>query len=115
MERRLRLRQRADFRRLREDGRVLRHPALTLSYAKNHLLQNRYGFITPKHLGKAVQRNRIRRQLREAVRLQHTSLRQGYDVIIIARPVLLSQRFPHIERILSEMFDRAGLVVKDNL
>lgn len=115
MERRLRLRQRIEFRRLREEGRVLRHPYLTLSYAKNQLSVNRYGFITPKHLGKAVERNRIRRQMREAVRLLHSRFRQGYDVVIIARPAILSQRFQQIERTLYEMFDRAGLVLKDNL
>lgn len=113
MQGRLRLRQSSDFLRLRKEGMVKRHPSLMISYAPNRLEENRYGFITAKNLGKAVKRNRVRRLMREAVRLQHPQLQQGYDVVFIARPAAVGQPFQEIQRIVSELAHRAGLAIKD--
>ena len=79
----------------------------------NELPHNRYGFITSKSLGMAVRRNRIRRLIREAIRLQHPRLQQGYDCIFIARPAILGQPFSEVQRIVYELCRRAGLVTKD--
>lgn len=113
MQRRLRLRHARDFQRLRQQGQVKRHPTMVFSYAPNDLSHNRYGFITPKRLGNAVKRNRIRRQVREAVRLLHPRLTQGYDIVLIVRLPLMGQPFHKIQRIVSELCDRAGLVLKE--
>jgi ribonuclease P protein component len=110
MQGRLRLKQSSDFLRLRQEGMVKRHPALMISYAPNSLEQNRYGFITAKSLGNAVKRNRIRRLLREAIRLQHPQFLQGFDVVLIARPDAVGKPFQEIQRIVSELARRAGLV-----
>jgi ribonuclease P protein component len=86
---------------------------LMLSYLANELPHNRYGFVTSKRLGKAVRRNRIRRLIREAVRLQHPQLKQGFDCIFIARPAIIGQPFSEVQRIVYELCRRAGLEMKD--
>lgn len=113
MQRRLRLHHNSDFQRLRQDAAIKRHPTLMLSYLANELPHNRYGIITSKRLGSAVQRNRVRRLIREAVRLQHPELVQGYDCVLIARPSIVGQPFSEVQRIVYELYRRAGLVVKD--
>jgi ribonuclease P protein component len=108
-----RLRRAEDFKRLREEGQVFRHSFVVLSLAANGLPHNRYGFITPKRLGNAVKRNRIRRLFRESVRLLHLKLTPGYDVIFIARYPGVGQPFASIQDAVHKTLERAGLIVNE--
>jgi ribonuclease P protein component len=110
MLREFRLRNRADFQRLRREGRSYPHRLMVLSVAPNTLMHNRYGFIVSKQIGKAVKRNRIRRQIREAVRLLHSHLQPGYDVVIIARLSLVEQPYETVQRTMCELFRQAGIL-----
>jgi len=115
MEQRFRLRRGEDFARLRRDGRAFHHRFMTVSLAANGLTYNRYGFITARHLGKAVARNRVRRLFREAVRQLHPQLQPGFDVVMIARKPLVEQPLAVVYRTVSELLNRAGLVMeRDN-
>lgn len=113
MQQRFRLRQRQDFERLRREGRVYRHPMLMLSAAPNGLPHNRYGFITGKPIGNAVVRNRVKRLLREALRLLHPQLISSFDLVFIARGAIVEQPFAHVQRTVEELCSRAGLVGKE--
>ena len=46
----------------------------------------RAGFVTPKHIGSAVVRNRVRRRLRDIVRTAQARLRPGVWLVVVARP-----------------------------
>jgi ribonuclease P protein component len=111
MKKRLRLRRAKDFERLRQAGRVYRHPLLMISLAPNGLPHNRYGFIITRRLGNAVARNRVRRLLREILRRMHPQLRQGYDAVIIARPEATGQPMPVIQQSISEVLRSAAMLL----
>ena len=56
--------------------------------------QPRFGFTVTKQSGGAVQRNRIRRRLKEALRLLNPlPARPGHDYVILARPEALGMPF----------------------
>lgn len=109
------LRRGEDFQRLRQAGRVTRHPALWLSCTPNDLPHNRYGFIVSKQLGNAVVRNRTRRLLREVIRLRRGQIRLGYDIALIARTPLVGESSATVARIVQELIVRAGLHHPDEL
>jgi len=111
MERRFRLRRSEDFKRLREGGVTVQNRYLLLSQMPNGLPYNRYGMITSMRLGGAVVRNRVRRLLREALRVLHPRLCTGYDIVLIARPPLVEQPFVDVQRIVRELFQQAKLVM----
>jgi ribonuclease P protein component len=61
-------------------------------------VQPRFGFTVSKRCGGAVQRNRIRRRLKEALRLiDPLPARPGYDYVIVARPEALGMAFSDLQ------------------
>jgi ribonuclease P protein component len=115
VQRDLRLRHAADFERLWAKGQRFHHQMLLLGILPNGLPHNRYGFVTGKRIGKAVTRNRLRRQLREIVCSLHPHFRTGYDVVFVARPALVGQPFLHIRRIIEKMALQSGLLVESDV
>ncbi len=109
MQREVRLRHRADFDRVRSQGRAWYHPLVTISVAPNLLPHNRYGFITSRRLGNAVVRNRVRRVLREVVRHAAPRLKVGFDITFVARNEIVTQPYNRVNDTLEELFRRANL------
>lgn len=65
-----RLLRSADFRKVYEQGVRFQTPHFAAFYLRVTSPEARLGFTTPRALGKAVIRNRIKRRLREQVRLE---------------------------------------------
>jgi ribonuclease P protein component len=83
--RELRLRRGSDIDRVRSKGRSWSSRLLVLAILPNEQEHNRYGFTVGKRVGGSVERNRAKRLMREAIRNRHPELRQGHDVLLIAR------------------------------
>jgi len=80
-----------------------------MSVAPNTLGHNRYGFIVSRRLGGAVVRNRVRRLLREVVRLSIPRLKPGYDITFIARNEIVGQPYSNVKGALEDCFKRAKI------
>ena len=87
VERRYRLREDHDVKRVRSRGRSVAHRAMVLRFMPNVLepAQNRYTVIAGKRCGNSVQRNRLKRVVREALRGYHPYLQPGHDIVVICR------------------------------
>src|SRR5438270_9214582 len=90
-----RLRQRADFLAAAR-GQKAATPAFVLQARQRSDDEGpvRVGFTVSKKVGGAVERNRVRRRLREIVRLSPAAyLRTGHDYVLIGRRAALSLPF----------------------
>ncbi|MBI3434164.1 MAG: ribonuclease P protein component [Proteobacteria bacterium] len=104
-----RLRRRADF--LAASGGVKAHGAAIIVAALDHRsdLPPRVGFTVSKKVGNAVERNRVRRRLREIVRLAAADrFRKGLDYVIIARRAALAQTYGSLVSDVARAFDRVN-------
>ncbi len=80
-----RIKKRRDIERVFEEGETFRGKNLNACVLPNSLDFSRLGIVTGKKVGNAVERNRIRRLLRECFRLNKGLLRPGLDVVLIPR------------------------------
>ncbi len=71
----------------------------------------RVGVTAGKAVGKAVQRNRAKRLLREALRPLLPALKPGWKIILIARNPILVAKLTEIRACLDQLFKRANLIV----
>jgi ribonuclease P protein component len=80
------LRRRADFEAIGRHGTARSTPLLVLRWMRTDRAETRFGLSTPRTLGGAVQRNRVRRRLRALLRERIGRIGPGWDLLLIARP-----------------------------
>lgn len=74
-----------EFRRIYQRGTSAVSGSMVVYCRKNKLGRNRLGITASTKIGEAVTRNRARRRLREVYRLNRDKLREGWDIILVAR------------------------------
>lgn len=113
MKRRYRIRTDKRFQEIRRHGRSYANHLLVLCALPNDLDYSRFGFAVNSRIGSAVRRNRIKRRLREIVRLQQNTLQPGWDVVLIARQPIRSADYHEMETACARLFRRAQLFHSD--
>ena len=78
----------------------------------NGLPLSRYGFSVSRRVGKAVVRNRIRRLLREILRL--IPFRPGWDVVFIVRPAAATTDHATLKETVVGLLSRAQLLTNEH-
>jgi ribonuclease P protein component len=111
VQKRFRLTRSDDFKRVRQTGKSYAHPLVVLvmqaNEAKKHL---KIGISAGKTIGTAIQRNRAKRLLREAVRPLIPSIASGFDLILIARSGLPTSTLADTRSALNNILNRAKLL-----
>lgn len=83
---------------------------MTARVRRTDLDVTRFGLSTGRRLGGAVARNRVRRRLREALRVMAPSFQPGWDVLIIARPALVEADHGALVGSLRRLLERVGVI-----
>jgi ribonuclease P protein component len=111
---RFRLSRSEDFKRVRRIGKSYSHPLVVLVVQANETSSRvRVGVAAGKSTGGAVHRNRAKRLLREALRPYLLSLNTGWDLILIARPALVTATLEDTRTALLTLLQRAKIVPAD--
>ncbi len=100
-----RLLRRADFDRVYQQGQRHFSGHMTVFFIGGGADFPRVGFSVGRALGGAVERNRIRRRLREAVRLRLAQLAAPMDVVIHPRRSVLKAEFTELLNEVGRAFD----------
>ena len=104
--RRMRLRHHADFDRVYRQGQRHFSAHMTVFYLRQQSGQGaRVGYTVSRVLGGAVERNRIKRRLREAVRLTWSGIEVPVDIVINPKKSLLSAGFDDLLKEIVRAFE----------
>ena len=106
-----RLTHRKDFDNTFKDGKGAFSDTLGIKFIKNNLENSRFGIVVSNKISKkAVTRNKIKRQIREAIHKNITEIKKGLDIMIICRPGIDKKGFQEIEQAIIQIFKKAKLI-----
>ncbi len=111
LNRALRLRKSSEFQRVRQQGRSITSRLLVLAWVPNEEGRLRIGFVVSKRISRlAVERNRVKRLLSEAVRRHLSELPVGWDIVLSARNHITAADLPALELDIVNVLHRARLL-----
>ncbi len=114
--------------RLPRKQRLIRSSQFEEAYAQNRKFVGRFmvlwlrqgedaslrlGVVASRKVGKAVERNRAKRRLREVFRLNRHALEGTVDVVLVARRTIVKAKWEDIKEDLLSLLKRAGLLRAD--
>jgi ribonuclease P protein component len=129
------LRKHADYQRVYREGKRQSVPLMTYFFAERAPqeaigvtgvpselgthnaeadLGSRVGLTAGRVLGNAVERNRIKRRMRQAIRQAQAELTADVDVVLHPRRIVLEAEFSQIERDVTRAFRSVQLALKKN-
>ncbi|MBT4511359.1 MAG: ribonuclease P protein component [Chloroflexi bacterium] len=91
-----------------KEGKFWADDLMVVKAMPNGLEVSRFGIVASKKIGNAVVRNRAKRLLREAVRLN--SMVPGWDVVVITRKGVVGASYRDVEPAFIRLMKRARLL-----
>jgi ribonuclease P protein component len=104
------LRKNYEFKRLYNRGESAASHLIVVYYRKNGTEFNRLGVTVSAKIGGAVQRNRVRRRLKEIYRLNEKTIKTGNDIVIVARMKSVNANYNELEASAMNLFRKLKLL-----
>ena len=106
-----RLKKQKDFERVYQQGKGFKQDFLFLKAVSNGLEITRFGLVVSRKISKkAVIRNRVKRRLREIIRLRLEKVKKGVDVVLVTLPGIEEKEYQEIEQMVDKLLEKAKLV-----
>ena len=110
---RLSLKTRLD--NLQKKGTLAQNPLFGLLYLKNDTQAVSFAFIVSNKVARlATERNRIRRLLSEAVRLESDQIKPGIEAVFLIKKAIIGHSFDLIQKEVQNIFTQAKLYSNEN-
>ncbi|MDD5639820.1 MAG: ribonuclease P protein component [Candidatus Pacebacteria bacterium] len=108
-----RLKRKKDFENIFAGGKTIKTRYFFLKTIETSSQDSRIGFIVSKKVSKkAVERNRIKRLFREAVRLDIDRIKSGYDLVFIILNSAKEIDLTEIKKEIIFILEKNGLLIK---
>ena len=109
-----RLKKRYQFNYVYKSGEHFSSEHLVLYVSSSKTKSIKVGFAVTKKIGHAVVRNKIRRRLREIVQKQLPSLKQNYNIIVVAKDNVSEAGFEKLTQEIVKLLKKASLFHEEN-
>ena len=98
-----------NFSQVYSQGKSFANRDMVVYILRDETFNGKVGFAAGKKLGCAVIRNRVKRLLREAYRLNQNNIRQNLAMIIIGRKSLVTAKLDAVSKSFVALSKRAGI------
>ncbi|VBB07480.1 bacterial ribonuclease p protein component signature [Lucifera butyrica] len=103
------LRKNKNFQNVYKTGKSYANRLAVLYVVSNGTENRRIGFAAGKKLGSAVIRNRVKRLLREAYRLNQFQVTPGVDMVLVGRQVMVKADYEAVSKAFIDLCTRAKI------
>ncbi|MGL5330057.1 MAG: ribonuclease P protein component [Peptostreptococcaceae bacterium] len=104
------LKKDSDFRKVYKHGKSYANKHLVMYILDNKSEQSRIGISVSKKVGKAIIRNKVRRRIKEAYRLNiDENIKNGYDIVFIARIAIKDVDYQDIEKSMKHLVKKLDM------
>ncbi|MGL5347143.1 MAG: ribonuclease P protein component [Peptostreptococcaceae bacterium] len=105
------LKKDSDFRKVYKHGKSFANRYLVMYILENKSDSSRIGISVSKKVGNAITRNKIRRRIKEAYRLNvDENVKSGYDIVFIARVSSKETEYKDIEKAINHLAKKTKLI-----
>jgi len=106
-----RLKRKKDFKLILKEGKMFKEDFLILKFVKNNLNQSRFGIIVSQKISKkAILRNKVKRRIRESIKMELAEIKNGFDITLIAVPGLETKSFHEIKGMIDKIFAKTKIL-----
>lgn len=108
-KKRIRTLKREQFSKIYNKGLFVSNKHLVIYVTENLKNINFYGISISKKIGNSVVRTRIRRLIKESIRLSQHEIKKGHNIIVVSR-TKEDANFGFIDKSLKKLFRKANLI-----
>ena len=102
-----RIKKNVEFNKVIDEGRLIKSDSFTLYFLENTLGYTRIGISIPRKSGKAVVRNKMKRQIR-AIIAHDVDLNKSIDIVLIARKQYDINQFEKTRSDIKYLIEKVG-------
>lgn len=114
LDRKFRLTKDKDFDNVYKSGSSFFSRILGIKYTKNSLEVTRFGIIIGSKISKkSTERNKVKRRIREILRLNLKNIKKGYDIVVLVRSSIIECDYGEIQKNLSYVLTKSNLINKE--
>ncbi|SHK00563.1 ribonuclease P protein component [Paramaledivibacter caminithermalis] len=104
-----RIKKNEDFKRVYKRGKSIPDKYIVIYFLKRDNSVTRVGFTASKKVGKSVIRNRARRLMKESFRNNNDNIKNGYDIVFIARVSIKDASYKDVEKSIIRAMKKARI------